>query len=382
MTAPQKLRIAVLSRNFVSTGGGAERYSISLVEQMAHEHEVHVFAQAISHNHPQVTYHKVGMPLQRPRWINQLYFATATWWSTRQGFDIVHSHDNTWHGNVQTVHVLPVKHNLFHNRHGLSRVLRWIKVITSPRLIAYLALEKARYSLKKPRVIVSVSRTLNEVMLQTYPKAAPGLQVITPGIDSIPGCTTPAKKTAARKKLNLPLNGRCILFVGNDFRKKGLPTLIQTLAHLPKDVFLAVAGHSGQRSEMDRLVKSEGLDDRIFFLGSVSNIHDAYEAADFLVHPTLEDTYAMVVLEAMSHGLPVIVSNAAYCGISAELESGTNAILLDNPKDVTDLTATCSNLLLNTDLFSKLSDEALEFAKNSSWSQVAGTHKIVFNKLC
>lgn len=381
METNKKLRIAVLSRNFISTGGGAERYAIALVEQLAEQHEVHIFAQTIQHNHPQVQYHLIGMPLRRPRWINQIYFATATWWATRQGFNIVHSHENTWHGNVQTVHVLPVKYNLFHNKHGMHRVLRWIKVATSPRLLAYLALEKMRFSLQKPRAIISVSNTLNEVMLQTYPEATTGLKVIPPGIDAIPGRASSAKKAAAREKFKLPLTGRCILFVGNDFRKKGLPTLIQTLTKLPDDVFLAVAGHSAQRPEMDQIIKSEGLEKRVLFLGAVSNINEAYQAADFLVHPTLEDTFAMVVLEAMAHGLPVVVSNAAYCGIAAELENGINAILLSNPKDVAELAAACLNLLNHSDLSGKLSDAALAFANNSSWYQVRDIHIDVYSQL-
>ena len=45
--APKRLRIAVLNRIFRPTGGGAERYSIALVEQLAAQHDIHVFAQQI-----------------------------------------------------------------------------------------------------------------------------------------------------------------------------------------------------------------------------------------------------------------------------------------------------------------------------------------------
>ena len=102
-------KIAVLSRNFSTTGGGAERYAVAVVEQLAQRHEVHVFTQQVGNRIAGVTYHPVALPLRRPRWINQMYFATATWWATRRGFDVVHSHENSWHGQVQTVHVLPVK---------------------------------------------------------------------------------------------------------------------------------------------------------------------------------------------------------------------------------------------------------------------------------
>ena len=381
MDSHPKLRIAVLSRNFVATGGGAERYSIALVEQLAQQHEIHVFAQTIAHQHPSVTYHHVGTPLRRPRWINQLYFATATWWATRKGFDIVHSHENTWHGNVQTVHVLPVKHNLFYERHGLPRALRWLKVATSPRLLAYLALEKARYALRSPRRIVSVSRTLNDVMLQTYPRAASAMQFITPGIDAVPGLATPAAKAAARVALNLPLEGRCILFVGNDFKKKGLPTLIPALAQLPSNIYVAVAGQSAQLPEMQRAAASAGLAGRIFFLGAVATMNQAYSAADSLVHPTLEDTYAMVVLEAMAHGLPVVVSAAKYCGIAADLQDGVNALLVQNPRNVQELTQQCRAMLDNSSLAKSLSSAALAFAKQHSWSNVAVAHEDIYKNI-
>jgi UDP-glucose:(heptosyl)LPS alpha-1,3-glucosyltransferase len=83
-TAHRRLRIAVLNRIFSPTAGGAERYSMALVEQLAGRHEVHVFAQTIEHRWPGVTYHRIRAPLKKPRWINQLWYAAATWWATRR----------------------------------------------------------------------------------------------------------------------------------------------------------------------------------------------------------------------------------------------------------------------------------------------------------
>ena len=153
----KKLRIAVLNRNFSTTGGGAEGYSVALVEQLAARHEIHVFAQEIEQRLPGVTYHRVSAPLRKPRWINQLWFASCTWWATRRGFDVVHSHENTWHGDIQTVHVLPVKYTLFYGRTGWHRVFQWIKVGTSPRLLAYLGLERLQFALRLGRQVIVTS---------------------------------------------------------------------------------------------------------------------------------------------------------------------------------------------------------------------------------
>jgi len=39
------MRIAVISRVFSKSGGGAESYSVALVQELASRHDIHVFAQ-------------------------------------------------------------------------------------------------------------------------------------------------------------------------------------------------------------------------------------------------------------------------------------------------------------------------------------------------
>jgi UDP-glucose:(heptosyl)LPS alpha-1,3-glucosyltransferase len=178
MPAGRRLRIAVLSRHFVHTGGGAERYAIALVEELATQHEVHVFAQRIDHQCPGVRYHRLGFHLRRPRWINQLGFAITSWWATRKGFDVVHSHENVWHGNLQTVHVLSVRHSLFFGKSGLALCKQYLKVATSLRLLSYLWLEKCRYTLRPGGRVVAVSEPLRQSMLQAYPGVRAALDVV------------------------------------------------------------------------------------------------------------------------------------------------------------------------------------------------------------
>ncbi len=375
----KRLRIAVLNRVFSPMGGGAERYSIALVEQLAQRHEIHVFAQQVDHQWPGVTYHKVSAPLTKPRWINQLWYAAATWWATRRGFDVVHSHENTWHGGVQTVHVLPIRYNLFLGRTGLSRWLRWLKVVTCPRLLVYLWLEHQRYALQRGRFIVATSQSLEAIMRTHYPHTAPMLRVITPGVSAVAGMTPDADKRAARAALGLPQDVPCILFVGNDYRKKGLDTLLEALAKLSDDVVLAVVGNPAHIAPFRAIAASSGLAHRVFFLGSQKVMTSAYQAADCLAHPTLEDTFAMVVLEAMAHGLPVVVSGEPFCGIAGLLTHDDNALVLSDPRDATALAMQLQTLLQSGfqsdsplgSLREGLSNQALVFARAHLWSQIA-----------
>ena len=374
----RKLRIAVFNRTFSSTGGGAERYSIALVEQLSAAHEIHVFAQEIDHQWPGVTYHRVSAPLRKPRWINQLWFASVTWWATRRGFDVVHSHENTWHGEVQTVHVLPVKYNLFHARTGCRLLLQWIKVVTSPRLLTYLGLERARYAAQCGRQVVVTSDSLRAIMAASYPACTAMVSVITPGITLPELPITPARKRQARALLGLPAEGSCLLFVGNDYRKKGLHTLLDALAQLPANTVLAVVGNAEHIRAFRARAEALQLGTRVFFLGSLKDVAPAYEAADCLVHPTLEDTFAMVVLEAMAHGLPVVVSGPEYCGISGLLQHGVNAMILDDPKKVGSLAQTIQQALDPQALREKLMAGAVNFARHYQWSVIASQQEAVY----
>lgn len=374
----QRLRIAVLNRRFTVTGGGAERYSIALVEQLAAHHDIHVFAQHIDHQWPGVIYHQVSCLSQRPRWFNQLWYATATWWATRKGFDVVHSHENTWHGQVQTVHVLPVKYNLFHGRTGAALLLRWLKVLTSPRLWVYLGFERCRYSAVPRRIIVLASSSLIGQVLEAYPGCQSVIKVITPGVNFVGSRITAEQQLLARQRLGLPTAGICVLFVGNDYRKKGLTTLIAALAQLPADCFLAVVGNPDQIPQFKTQASILQLSQRVFFLGTCKIMDDVYHAADCLAHPTLEDTFAMVVLEAMSHGLPVVVSNERYCGISALLIEGENALILRNPKDQNELSKRLNDLVSDAILRQSLGNAAVAFSREYQWPAIASKQEAIY----
>ena len=372
-----RLRIAVLNRVFSASGGGAESYSIRLVEQLAARHEIHVFAQEIGHQWPGVTYHHVSSPLRKPRWLNQLWYAAATSLATSRGFDVVHSHENGWQGQVQTIHVKPVRHNLLAGLRGWRRGLRWLKIASSPRLLTYLWLEGARFKPQPGRQVVLTSSSLRADALAAYPHAVGAMSVVTPGV-AMP--ETGEDRDGARTGLGLPVAGRLLLFVANDYVRKGLPTLLGALVMLPRDVQLAVVGNTGQVQRFRDLAAATGVADRVHFLGALDGVAKAYRAADVLVHPTLDDTFAMVVLEGLAHGLPVVVSGPAQCGISALLKDGKDALLLTDPRDSRELVGTLRRLLADEALQQRLRANARAFAQNHTWERAAAEYERLYRE--
>ena len=373
---PGRLRIAVLNRVFSPTGGGAERYSIALVEQLAQRHEIHIFAQQTDHHWPGVTYHTMSSPMNRPRWINLLWYALTTWWATRRGFDIVHSHENIWHGQVQTAHVLPLKYNLFRDRSGWRRALRWLKVASSPRLLAYLLMEYFRFAPAPRKAVVVTSPTLKALVNQTYPSSV--VSLISPGVN-LPESAT--NRQGARAELALPTLGFLLAFVANDYQKKGLSTVLDALQSLPVEVELAVVGNPSQAEKFESKAQLMGLTGRVHFLGQLREVSPLYQAADVLVHPTTEDTFAMVVLEAMAHGLPVVVSGERYCGISGLLSHGVNAMILSSPTDAAELGAVLARLLDDATLREALALSAREFAQQRAWPSIAAEQERMYFEL-
>ena len=371
-----RLRVAVLARIFSTSAGGAERYCASLVKHLAPQHEIHVFAQDICTQYPQVVFHQVPLFCRRPRWLNQIAFATYTWWQTRKGFDVVHSHENTWHGDVQTIHVLPFSYLWFVNRHGLGLFLKTLQLITSPRLLTYWALEKLRMRHQPGRFLVAVSEPVKAVLNKDLKHKLEHIRVISPGIEAT-HVHSSSEKMQARLDLGLPMQGKCLLWVGNNAIKKGLPTSLDALAQLPNDFFLVIVGSAAPENKWRSQVTALGLDDRIFFKGVLDDMTLAYTAADLLVHPTLEDTFGMVVLEAMSHAVPAIVSSEQYCGISAELTHLNNAWILQDPIDAKALEKAIEKSL-DSNTHEAMSQQAIAWAGTQDWQHLALTQEALY----
>ena len=74
-----------------------------------------------------------------------------------------------------------------------------------------------------------------------------------------------------------------------------------------------------------------GLEGRVRFLTTSSDVLSFYAACDCYVAPTLEDAFGLPIIEAMACGLPVVASIQA--GAGEHIKHGENGYLLENPHD-------------------------------------------------
>lgn len=381
----RRLRVAVLTRHFGRHKGGAENYAVSLAEHLADGHEVHVYCQSEFNQHPRIQTHVMGFGLTKPRWVNMLLYSAWTYAHTRQGFDIVHSHENVFHGNVQTFHVKPVTHNLFHGKQGLSLWLAWLKIILSPRLLSYLAVERARVSSPHKRLLIAASQLLKDLYAQTFKLNPADIQVLTPGV-SMPSVSRQASdaltlKKEARQLLTLPADKHILLMVGHNYEKKGLGALLQALTHLGSDTVLAVVGDTSQIPIWRQKAQVLGVEDRVFFLGQQTHMEPVYLACDLFVHATLEDVFPIVVLEAMSRGLPVVVSPAPYCLSSNLLTHQKQAWVLSDPHDGQEIADAVTQIQTQSAFKDGLVNQAQTFVQAYSWDTLVASQKDMYLEL-
>lgn len=169
----------------------------------------------------------------------------------------------------------------------------------------------------------------------------------------------PRDKYAARRYLNLDLESKIILFVGNLVKRKGVAYLIKAMMSVCRNFqnsLLIIIGDGPERRTLKTIVTKANLNNKILFLGSLSSrlLPFYYNAADVFVLPSLHEGHSMVLLEAMASGLPIIATKVG--GNTETVINGVNGFLV-KPANTEEI----SEKLLRI-----LSDETLaqKFGKN------------------
>lgn len=130
---------------------------------------------------------------------------------------------------------------------------------------------------------------------------------------------------------------RKMIFVGNITPRKGLDVLVRAMEQLKDlDLRLDVAGSFDRQSvyykEIERFITTAGLGDNISFHGCLhpAQLEDLYRKADVFVFPSRHETYGMVLVEAMSFGLPIVAS--AIPTTSEIVKDNVNGLLYETER--------------------------------------------------
>ncbi len=229
--------------------------------------------------------------------------------------------------------------------------IRWMNYIFRPIQLMNLVLERKIFQ-QQHATIVANSQLGKKQVLTYYQYPEHLVHVIYNGVDH--ALFNPENAALYRSKIRLrfriPLDAQVILFVANDWQRKGLHTLIHALGELKKrnlSVHALIVGR-GRKNKLEPLLDHYQLNDTVHFTGIAQDVLPYYGAADLFVLPTLYDPFANVCLEAMACGLPVVTT--LQNGASEIIENGKNGLILRTVHDHHELAEILWNSFLTIDL--------------------------------
>ena len=161
----------------------------------------------------------------------------------------------------------------------------------------------------------------------------------------------------------------CILNVGRLDPQKDQSTLIKAfcrIAPLAPNWNLKIIGEGALRPELDKLIHSSGLIDRIHLSGITSDIGSEYASADMFVMSSRYESFGLVTAEAMAHGLPVIGYRDCP-GTNELIQDQHTGILIDGSSDrIKSLADSMLSLIHNSQQRNQLGDPHVAILASTS----------------
>ncbi len=194
---------------------------------------------------------------------------------------------------------------------------------------------------------------------------------------------------ALKERYNINSHDKVIGFFGRVVKWKGQKEFLLAVSLLVQKfpgVKVLIIGDSADdidTSYIDYLkdfTNSSGLSDKVVFVGYQNNVHPFYEASDLIVHCSITpEPFGLVIVEAMSHKKPVIVSNL---GTPPEIiNNGVEGLIVD-PFDTQSLASAMLEILSNDQKAEQMGNQAYLRVTStfSPANQASGIEK-VYNQL-
>ena len=163
-----------------------------------------------------------------------------------------------------------------------------------------------------------------------------------------------------------------ILAVGQISPRKNLQSVLEAFVLIKDDLpdlqIIMVGGNGWDSSKVRHKVIELDLDDRVHFLGYVSDelLRFLYRNAAVFVYPSLFEGFGLTILEAMASECPVITSN----NTSLPEVAGESAILV-NPTNTQELASKIHLVVTNNEVRRHMIHNGVQRAKQFSWDKAA-----------
>lgn len=313
------MKLALIRRQFSATGG-AELYLQRLLQALVKGgHEPHLFAESWDGQLDGVHLHAIPVSGDRKQRATRFADAVAAE-LTKDSFDVIFSLERTHHQDVYRagdgVH-----------RIWLQRRLQFARWWQRPFVCAggfhrnMMKLEARTFDPANTRHIIVNSDMVRREILETFQFPANRIHLVRNGIDL--DRYRHGQRNATRERFGIKPDDTLLLFVGSGWERKGLR-------------FVLRAFHRLKAPRVKLLIVGKGkppfaFPDGAIFAGPMSDVENAYAAADLLVFLPIYEPSSNVVAEALVSDLPVITSSLN--GASEIITPRKNGTVIADPRD-------------------------------------------------
>lgn len=265
----------------------------------------------------------------------------------------------------------------FRERVGISRSSRPTLAFRLNSWLASaieLAAERWSYRPARLRRVVAVSRGLAREIAGYYPAVADEVIAIPNGVEWQEFQRPAEERSAHRSRLGVGNGQLLALFVGGDWRRKGLRQAIAGVAGAP-GWRLAVLGE-GDVEGARRFASQVGAGNLVEFIGR-GRPHGWYAAADALLLPSSYEAFSLVMLEAAAAGLPLLVPRIN--GAEELVQEGINGWFV--PPAAEQIAERLRELAADPARLEAMGSASREAARRFDWERVVDRFEQLYEEL-
>lgn len=190
----------------------------------------------------------------------------------------------------------------------------------------------------------------------------------------VPDANSMLANNSPTDEITSSVKGPIFIFVGQVTPRKGLHLLLEACSELAKqgcyDYTLQIIGDGPQLQELKEFCEKNNLTNSVQWVGRVdySQLGEYFSKADVFILPTLEDTWGMVVLEAMVLGKAILCSK--WAGASELVIDGENGYRFD-PYKSEEVTELMRQFINNSEIAIPMGEKSQQLMKNKYTPEAA-----------
>ncbi len=278
-------------------------------------------------------------------------------------------HNDTLHGSIYVNHG-------FHRAMLDSSGKKYRMLLRNPLHIFLWIRETLRFTFDIHDYYVCFSESEQRLLATYYPHLRSKIRIIPNGVDIDRFRQNDSLRAPQREAMAIPEAAFVMIFVGHEYERKGLATIIDSMCHVHDAWLIVVGGTANDISGAASYAARQGVSERVKFLGVVSDVEKVMNAADVLVMPSLFEAWPLVGLEAMACGVPALMTPTG--GIPDYLSDGVNGYLIR--RDPLDIAAKIAQLRSDPVALGEMRIRCVKVAAQYSWETIASRYLLLLNR--